>query len=184
MRVIAGDFKGRKLEAPLDDKVRPTSDKVKEAMFSILMNDTYDAVMCDMFAGSGGLGLEGLSRGAKKCYFIDQANSSIKLLKTNVAMCKAEQRSEIIQGDFQRALMRIKEKVDIFLVDPPYGQGIELKAMEKIRENDLLAEDGKIVVEHEKHDQLPDEIHGFTKIKEKKYGRVVLSIYMWYYKLL
>ena len=74
--------------------------------------------------------------------------------------------------------MRIKEKVDIFLVDPPYGQGIELKAMEKIRENDLLAEDGKIVVEHEKHDQLPDEIHGFTKIKEKKYGRVVLSIYM------
>lgn len=178
MRVIAGDFKGRKLEAPIDNKVRPTSDKVKEAMFSILMNDIYGSVICDMFAGSGGLGIEGVSRGAKKCYFIDQSNSSIKLIIQNVSTCKAEEHAEIIQGDFQRALNRIKEKVDIFLIDPPYGYGIELKAMELIAEKGLLAEDGKIVVEHEKHDILPDEVAGFKKIKEKKYGRVVLSIYM------
>lgn len=178
MRVIAGDFKGRKLETPIDNSVRPTSDKVKEAMFSILMNDIYDAVICDLFAGSGGLGIEGLSRGARKCYFIDQANNSIKLIKQNVTTCKANEYAEIIQGDYQRALSRIREKVDIFIIDPPYGYGTELKAMELIAEKDLLAEDGKIVVEHEKHDTMPDEVAGFKKIKEKKYGRVVLSIYM------
>ncbi len=178
MRVIAGDFKGRKLETPIDNSVRPTSDKVKEAMFSILMNDIYDAVICDLFAGSGGLGIEGLSRGARKCYFVDQANNSIKLIKQNVTTCKANEYAEIIQGDYQRALSRIREKVDIFIIDPPYGYGTELKAMELIAEKDLLAEDGKIVVEHEKHDTMPDEVAGFKKIKEKKYGRVVLSIYM------
>lgn len=178
MRVIAGDFKGRKLEAPMDNKVRPTSDKVKEAMFSILMNDTYDKVFCDLFAGTGGLGIEALSRGARLCYFVDQSNDSIGLIRKNVATCKAEGYSKILQGDFVRALSRIREKVDVFIIDPPYGEGTEIRAMEKIAELDLLADEGKIVVEHQKRDELPEEIAGFTKVKEKKYGRVVLSIYM------
>lgn len=178
MRVIAGDYKGRKLETPIDNKVRPTTDKVKEAMFSILMHDVDGAVVCDMFAGTGGLGLEALSRGADKCYFIDQSNASIRLIKSNIATCKAEDYSVVLQGDFSRALKRIREKVNVFIIDPPYGDGIEIKAMEKIAENDLLAEDGVIVVEHQKRDELPEEIAGFSKIKEKVYGKVVLSIYM------
>lgn len=178
MRVIAGDYKGRKLETPLDNRVRPTTDKVKEAMFSILMNDLDDAVVCDMFAGTGGLGLEALSRGAAKCYFLDQANSSIRLIRKNIEICKAEEYSVVLQGDFGRSLNRIREKVNVFIVDPPYGEGIEIKALEKISEYDLLAEDGVIVVEHQKHDVLPENIAGFEKVKERVYGKVVLSIYM------
>ncbi|MEG0291433.1 MAG: 16S rRNA (guanine(966)-N(2))-methyltransferase RsmD [Anaerovoracaceae bacterium] len=178
MRIIAGDFKGRKLESPLDKKVRPTTDKVKEAMFSILMNDTYDRVFCDLFAGTGNLGLEALSRGAKFCYFGDSANESIRIIKSNVTYCKANDLAKIIHGDYTRILGNIGEKVDIFLVDPPYNKGLISLVLEKIEELDLLAEDGKIVVEHPKEDVLPDEIGKFKKTKEKKYGRVVLSIYM------
>lgn len=178
MRIIAGDFKGRKLETPVDNNVRPTSDKVKEAMFSILMNDIWGSKVCDLFAGTGSLGLEALSRGASKCYFADQSKVSIKLLTQNVKKCEATANSVIIPGDFTRALERIKEPIDIFLLDPPYGLGMEFKAMEIISKNNLLAEDGVIVVEHDVVDVMPEEVSGFTKFKEKKYGKVVLSLYM------
>ena len=178
MRVIAGDFKGRKLETPLDNQVRPTSDKVKEAMFSILMNQVWGSKVCDLFAGTGGLGLEALSRGASKCYFADQSRASIRLLTENVKRCNASEKSVIFAGDFTRALERIKEPIDIFIIDPPYGNGLEFKAMEIIKRNDLLAEDGVILVEHDARDVMEDEIAGFTKFKEKKYGKVVLSLYM------
>ena len=178
MRVIAGDFKGRKLETPVDNDVRPTSDKVKEAMFSILMNDIWGSKVCDLFAGTGGLGLEALSRGASKCYFADQSKASVRMLTENVKKCKAMEKSIIIPGDFTRALERLREPIDIFLLDPPYGLGMELKAMEIISRNNLLAEDGVIVVEHDAKDVMEDEISGFTKFKEKKYGKVVLSLYM------
>lgn len=178
MRVIAGDFKGRKLETPFDDRVRPTSDKVKEALFSILMNETGDAVVCDLFAGTGSLGIEALSRGAKRCYFADAASSSIKLVKTNVKKCEAENMSVIIHGDYLNALGRIKEKVDIFLLDPPYGNGLEIEAIKEIENRDLLAKDGVIVVEHHKDDKMPETIGKFTMYKEKKYGRIVLSLYI------
>lgn len=178
MRVIAGDFKGRKLETPVDNSVRPTSDKVKEAMFSILMNDIWGSKVCDLFAGTGGLGIEALSRGASKCYFADQSKASIRLLTENVKKCEAMDKSVIIPGDFTRALERLREPVDIFLLDPPYGLGMEFKAMEIIKRNNLLAEDGVIVVEHDARDIMEEQVSGFTKFKEKKYGKVVLSFYM------
>lgn len=178
MRVIAGDYKGRRLEAPADEKVRPTSDKVKEAMFSILMNDIYGAVVCDLFAGTGGLGIEALSRGASRCYFADQSKASIRLVQHNVEHCGASERSVIIMGDYSRALGRIREKVDIFLLDPPYETGLERKAMGMIRREELLAEDGIIMVEHSMRDEMEEEICGFVRFKEKRYGKVVLSFYM------
>lgn len=178
MRVIAGDFKGRKLEAPENDKVRPTSDKVKEALFSIIMNEIGDAVVCDLFAGTGSLGIEALSRGAKRCYFADMAPSSIRLVKTNIKKCGAEDISVIIHGDHINAIGRIREKVDIFLLDPPYGKGLEFEAIEEIEKKDALAENGLIIVEHHRDDDMPECIGRFTKYKEKKYGRIVLSLYM------
>ncbi len=178
MRIIAGFFKGRKLETPRDNRTRPTSDKIKEALFSILMNDIEGAVVCDLFAGTGNLGLESISRGAKKCYFIENSKESIKLIKKNIKKFEIENQSFVLLGDYMLGLGRIKEKIDIFFIDPPYGHKLEVQALERIREESLLAKDGKIVVEHEKTDQLPNEIEGFIKVKEKKYGRVVLSIYM------
>lgn len=178
MRVIAGEYKGRRLEAPIDDKVRPTSDKVKEALFSILVMETEDAVVCDLFAGTGSLGLEALSRGAARCYFADRASSSIKMIKNNVKHCGAEEKSVILHGDFENVLDRIREKVDIFLLDPPYGEGMEFEAMSIIEEKELLAKNGSIVIEHYKELEMPENIGCFEKYKEKKYGRIVLSFYM------
>ncbi|MGI6722029.1 MAG: 16S rRNA (guanine(966)-N(2))-methyltransferase RsmD [Anaerovoracaceae bacterium] len=181
MRIVAGDFKGRRLYMPNDELIRPTTEKVKEALFSILAPDIYDANVCDLFAGTGNLGLEALSRGARHCWFCDHAGESIKLIKENVEMCRAEEMSTIIHGDYKKALDSIEregEKIDIFFLDPPYKKTLLERAMKEIAASGLLAENGLLVAEHHKQKELPDEVEGLRKIKEKKYGRVVLSIYM------
>lgn len=180
MRIISGDFKGRKLETPIGYDIRPTTEKVKEAIFSILQNDLYDAVCCDLFSGTGNLGLEALSRGAAKCYFCDNARDSINITKRNIAYCKAEDRSVLIPGDFEKCLARIEasgEKIDIFLLDPPYREGLYERCFELIREYDLLSEDGIILAEHERKDEFPEELFGYNLIKERFYGSIALSIY-------
>ena len=178
MRIIAGDYKGRRLEGPLDDRVRPTGDKVTEAIFSIIMNHLDGSICCDLFSGTGNLGLEALSRGCDKCYFMDESSNSIKTTWNNIKICKADEYSVVLQGDSIKNLHRIRDKIDIFLIDPPYGFGLEEKAIEKIDELNLLNEGGVIVVEHKKGIRLPEKIEKFSRIKERRYGSVELSIYM------
>ncbi|MCQ2551077.1 MAG: 16S rRNA (guanine(966)-N(2))-methyltransferase RsmD [Clostridia bacterium] len=178
MRIIAGEFKGRKLEAPVDNRIRPTTDKVKEAMFSMLMPYIDDAVCLDLFAGTGNLGLEALSRGAAKCYFSDNSKSSLSLLKTNISKCKMDEYSLVLPGDYERNLARISEKLDIVLIDPPYMDGLYDNCFKLLREYDLLKEEGVIVCEHSEKVDMADEVFGFKKIKEKKYGSIILSIYV------
>ncbi len=180
MRIITGDFKGRKIEMPSGYDIRPTTEKVKEAMFSIIGSLIYDAVAVDLFSGTGNLGLEALSRGAEKCYFCDNNRESIRLIKGNIANCKAEEWSEIIPGDYEKCLMRLSEKgekVDIFILDPPYKKGLYERCLELIRELDLLNEGGMIMAEHKREDEFPEEMCGFTKIKDRHYGTITLSIY-------
>ena len=104
MRIIAGEYKGRRITAPEDTSVRPTTGKVKEAIFAMLMNDIYDAVTVDLFAGTGNLGLEALSRGARKCYFGDNSRDSLRLIKENIAHCRAEDKSVVIAGSYEKVL--------------------------------------------------------------------------------
>lgn len=177
MRIIAGDYKGRRIETPENNDIRPTTDKVKEAMFSIIGPYIDDSVFVDLFSGTGNLGLEALSRGAAKCYFCDSSRVSIGIIKRNIKYCKAEEYSVVYAGDFRQSLQKIKDKVDVFLLDPPYEAGYYEDAFESIADLDLLAEDGIIVAEHRSDLELPDEIAGFEKIKERKYGHIVLSIY-------
>lgn len=177
MRIIAGDFKGRRLETPENYDIRPTTDKVKEAMFSILAHDLPGSVCVDLFSGTGNLGLEAVSRGAAKCYFCDSSRTSLNIIKRNIQHCRAEEYSKVLAGDFRKCLERIKEKVDIFLLDPPYDEDLYNEAFEKIRELQLLAEGGVIVAEHRNDWSLDEEIAGFNKIKERRYGHIVLSIY-------
>ncbi len=180
MRIIAGDFKGRKIEMPVGYDIRPTTEKVKEAMFSIIGSDIYDATCVDLFSGTGNLGLEALSRGAEKCYFCDNNRDSIALIKRNIANCKAEEWSVVIPGDFEKCLSRIAdggEKVDVFIIDPPYKKGLYDRCLELIRDLDILAEYGIIVCEHKREDEFPDEFMGFRKLKDRHYGTITLSIY-------
>ena len=185
MRVIAGKYKGRKLYSPEDSSVRPTTDKVKEAMFSILTNETYGARVLDLFAGSGGLGIEALSRGAEYCLFADSSRRSLSLIKMNLQHCKVEENTKVVAGDYSKVLKNLagriedglEEPFDIIILDPPYDAGFMDEVFRLIAEGGILAEGGTIVAEHKKHEELPDLFHGFTKSKERRYGVVRLSIY-------
>ncbi len=177
MRVITGEFRGRKLESPDTNDIRPTSDKVKEACFNILMNDIYGSVCCDLFAGTGSLGIEALSRGAERCYFGDNSREAVRLIKTNVAKCGAEERAVIINGDYKKVLKRIPEKVDIFFLDPPYRSGVYERCLDAIAALDLLGEDGIIIAEHETKIKLPETYGGYQLIRDRKYGKTSLAIY-------
>ncbi|MGN0732642.1 MAG: 16S rRNA (guanine(966)-N(2))-methyltransferase RsmD [Emergencia sp.] len=177
MRIITGEYRGRRLESPAGYDVRPTSDKVKEAVFNIIMNEVWDATCVDLFAGTGNLGLEALSRGAKKCYFGDNSRESINLIKNNVKMCRAEDKSVIIAGDYSKTLGRINEKVDIFFLDPPYKDGLYENCLEIIDSLDLLSEEGIIVAEHGVRDYVPETVGNLEVVKERKYGKIMVTIY-------
>ena len=178
MRIIAGLYKGRKLFPPSDLSVRPTPDRVKEALFSILGNRIQQAVVVDLFAGSGNLGLEALSRGARLCYFGDNSKDSIRLIHGNVAHCKAEEASRIFLGDYRNVLNQINDNADIIFVDPPYKKELWMDVLNILSDQKIMNPEGLIVLEHPREIEMPQEIFDFRKIKEARYGTVVLSIYM------
>lgn len=177
MRIIAGDYKGRRLHAPLDNQIRPTSDKVKEAVFSILSNDIYKSNVLDLFGGTGNLGLEAISRGAEHCWFSDNSRDSLRLIKENINYCRADKKATVIPGDFRKVLSNLDVSMNIIFLDPPYNKNMLGECFSLIHEYHLLAEGGLIVAEHRKEEKLPEHMESFSKLKERKYGTVVISIY-------
>lgn len=177
MRIITGEYRGRRIETPYGKDVRPTSDKVKEAIFSILYDNIFNAVVVDLFAGTGNLGLEALSRGAMRAYFGDNSKESIKFIKANVEKCGAESKSKIIFADYMKVLQRINEKIDIFFVDPPYDSGLYEKVLTSIDTLDLLSNDGIIITEHDKNMCMQDRIGKLIKFKVRHYGKISISLY-------
>ena len=178
MRIIAGEFRGRRLKSPPDYSIRPTSDKVKEAVFSIILPYfTNRTVVMDVFAGSGNLGLEAISRGAVKAYFSDASKDSLRLVKDSVAVCKAQDRAVIINADFRSAIARVKEKVDFYFLDPPYADGYIMEALDTILDDGSLSPDGMIVCEHDRHEELPEEYRDLECFRARRYGKTGLTIY-------
>ena len=177
MRIIAGELKGRKLETPADNRVRPTTDKVKEAIFSMISGYIPDATVIDMFAGTGSLGLEAISRGAAKAYFVDRDKTSLAMVRRNIQHVGAGDRSVVIWSDFNSAAAKINDTADVIFLDPPYKAGYMQDCIALIDDNDLLVDDGIIVAEHGIDEVLPDNIGSFVKIKTKKYSKVGVSLY-------
>ena len=175
MRIISGQFKGRKLKTLEGMNTRPTADRVKESLFNILGTKVYDAKVLDLFAGSGSLGLESLSRGATSCVFVDSSKEAINIVKENVKVCRQEENSRFINKDYIEAINLLNDKFDIIFVDPPYSKGIELLVLEKAR--DILAKDGILIVETDQGDMPPDETNGLLKYDSRKYGRTIISFY-------
>lgn len=180
MRIITGSAKGRKILAPEGLTTRPTSDRVKESVFNILYNvRNFDAVL-DLFAGSGNLGLEAISRGAKKCVFVEQDKQSYNVLIQNIKSLKFDAYSEYYRQDAFIALQLLSKrgiKFDLIFLDPPYSKGLVEKSIEEIIKNNLLDNDGIIVSEHDEKEDIPNEVAGIKKYRQEKYGRTIVAFW-------
>ena len=177
MRIIAGQFKGRSLITMKDKSIRPTTDRVKESIFNLLQGYVEDANVLDLFAGSGALGIEALSRGAKSVTFADRSNDSIETINTNLK--KVSGKINVIRKDFLTTIDYLsakKEKFDIIFLDPPYKQGLEKIAIDKIEECDILAQDGIIVVERSREDEPLILTSGYRAITIRDYGSVTVML--------
>lgn len=179
VRVISGSARGLKLNTPGDDRVRPTTDRVKESMFNIVQDWVYDSQVLDLFAGSGALGIEALSRGASQAVFCDNSLDSIKIIKSNIEKAKVVDRSQIVSGDFKRCLRDMEAKnqsFDMIFVDPPYYEGLFEEVLDTIRSCKILKKDGIVIVEHDAKRPI-GQVEGLEVYKEKKYGITMLTFY-------
>lgn len=180
MRIISGKHRGAKLYTLEGLATRPTLDRVKEPLFSIIGFDIREATVLDLFAGSGALGLEALSRGANKSILCDKSIDAIHIIEKNVDKLKENKSVQIINKDYLKALEILKqnnEKIDIVFLDPPYDTDYAEKASEKIIEYNLLSEDGIIIIETDRKDEVKENINNlrlFDIYSERKYGRAVL----------
>lgn len=175
MRVITGSARGRKLITLEGNDVRPTTDRVKEAMFSSIQFETEGAVVLDLFAGSGQLGIEALSRGAKTAVFVDNSKKSLEIVKKNLDITGFTDKAEMYNmnsGDFLKITDR---KFDFMFLDPPYNKGILAEILPQLSKN--LNPDGKIFCEHEQNLVMPEEIQGLCLKKTYKYGKIKVSLY-------
>lgn len=177
MRIIAGEKKGRKLNSPKDDLIRPTPDKVKGAIFSMMAEKVLDSTFVDLFAGSGAIGLEALSRGAKKVFFGDHDTASVNLTKKNIEHLDYQNSAEVLHGDFKEVLAEVKEKADIIFLDPPYNKGFYDEILEAISKSDALRKDGVVIVERDSFNQIPDEAGDLVKTDTRKYGKTAIDIF-------
>lgn len=173
MRVITGKARGRKLREPKGMDIRPTTDMVKEAVFNILQFELEGARVLDLFAGTGQLGIEALSRGAAEAVFVDASSAAVRLVRENLSACGFEGR--VIQGD-ALSVLRGLGKFDVVFLDPPYDSGLLEKALEIAENVDLLAAGGIIVCESRRETALPAPPEGcFTEL-ERRYGKVKITI--------
>ena len=177
MRVITGKARGVLLKTPEGMLTRPTSDRVKEALFSIVNFDLPGANVLDLFAGTGQLGIEALSRGAKHAVFVDAREDACKIVRENLRRTKLENEAKVVRGDYLDYLRRCKEKYDIILLDPPYAEVFLENALKCITEIDILQSGGIIVTERPVEKALNLEIDGFSRSKDYKYGRTLITLF-------
>lgn len=176
MRIISGEKKGEKLLSLRKRKIRPTSDKVKGAIFNILSSVEGKKVL-DLFAGSGALGIEALSRGAKEVVFVDNSGSSLDLIRRNSGKLGLEDKSRLVRKEVFRFLRgNFEEQFDLILADPPYGRGLCQKVLDFLAEKEFLSADGVLVIEHHKKEIIAER-QNLTLLMERKYGDTVVSFF-------
>lgn len=175
MRVITGIAKGRRLETLEGTDVRPTTDMVKEAVFSAVQFEIEERSFLDLFAGSGQMGIEALSRGANSAVFIDANPDSVQVIKNNLKKTGLENSAKVIRSDYFSYLAAAGQKFDIAFLDPPYRLNILEKALSAA--TTIMNDSGVIICEHPLDIELPKSINGFNLNKSKRYGKISISIY-------
>lgn len=176
MRIISGAARGRKLKEPQGMDTRPTTDKVKESLFNIIQFELEGRRVLDLYAGTGQLGLEALSRGAEHCTFVDQRREAAALMRENVRLCRFEDRTRIAQEEALSFLSSCREKFDVVFLDPPYGSGLLEKSLERLAQFDILREHGIIVCESETQWTVPALEFPYEAGREYRYGQIKLTV--------
>ena len=170
MRVIAGTARSLPLKAPEGMDTRPTTDRIKETLFNMLQTKVGGSVFVDLFSGSGGIGIEALSRGASKAYFIEYDKKALNCIKENINFTKFTDRSIVISSDACSAIDRIGEEADIIFMDPPYNSDLDLLVLRRLKDATCVTEDTLIIVEATLNRDVTEfEDCGFVISKEKKY---------------
>ncbi|MBQ9795680.1 MAG: 16S rRNA (guanine(966)-N(2))-methyltransferase RsmD [Clostridia bacterium] len=171
MRIVSGKYRGKILKEFELNSTKPTTDRVKEAIFNLIQFDVVDSVVLDLFSGTGALGIEAISRGAKKVFLNDINSQSVKLIKENLKGIEGDY--SISSLDYQMFLNTSKQKFDIVFLDPPYKTNFGLKAIDLLIENKLLTENAIIIFETSEENNFNLSYEGF-EIKKKKYGKIIV----------
>ena len=174
MRVITGTARGRKLATPENYDIRPTTDNVKESIFNIIQFDIEGRKVLDLFAGTGQLGIECLSRGAESATFVDENKEAIRIVKENLKTCQLK--GTVIQSD-AITFLRNCGKFDVIFVDPPYDSKLYKPVLDTINSVDILSDGGIIICESRREKALPEMTAPYRKAKEYNYGKVKLCLY-------
>lgn len=175
MRVITGSARGKRLQTLEGEAVRPTPEKVKEAIFSSIQFDLEGRRFLDLFAGCGQMGIEALSRGAASCCFCDASAASVEVIRRNLEQCGLSANARVVKTDYVAFLASQREVFDIAFLDPPYKAGLLLPALEKTAQ--AMSPYGLILCEHPAEVTLPDAVAGFSRAKQYKYGKIYISLY-------
>ncbi|MBQ8359284.1 MAG: 16S rRNA (guanine(966)-N(2))-methyltransferase RsmD [Oscillospiraceae bacterium] len=177
MRVITGKARGVVLKTPDGLATRPTTDRVKEALFNIIQFDIPTAKVLDLFGGTGQLGIEALSREAKSAVFVDEREDACRLIRENLKRTKLEPYGRVVRSDYMAYLKTSTDKFDIILLDPPYAEVFLENSLKMITEIDILQSGGIIVTERPIGKELPWEFSGYSRSKDYKYGKTLITIY-------
>lgn len=179
MKIISGTLKGRKINGYNIEGTRPTMDRVKESLFGMIQDNIKDSVVLDLFAGSGNLGIEAISNGAKLAYFIDNNPEVIKVLNQNISSLDIKSKSRVVLSDWKKALNNFSKenkKFDLIFIDPPYAYDVYEKILDKVNTLNLLTEEGLLIMEHHNLN-LPQECDKLALYKERNYGNKQINIY-------
>jgi 16S rRNA (guanine(966)-N(2))-methyltransferase RsmD len=181
LRIISGTARGIRIQAPDTIKTRPTLDRVKESVFDILAPYIPDTRVLDLFAGSGNLGIEALSRGAKSAVFVDESKICRNIITDNLKRTKFDSQGTILTMDVFRAIKLMKEngeKFDIVFMDPPYNMNFLVKTLQMINDFDIIGNDGIAACEHHEDEESPEKVGSLSKERVKVYGDTVFSFYV------
>ena len=179
MRIIAGEFKGRRLAA-VKGRVRPTSDRVREAIFSVLGAAVVEAAVLDLFAGTGALSLEALSRGAKHAVLVEEHGTALKILRDNIDTLDLESRTRVLPLPVTRALKTLAaqgEQFSLVFLDPPYERGLVPKTLAALQDSSLLLPKARVVAEHSQRETLPELVGRLNLSQSRRYGDTQVAFY-------
>jgi 16S rRNA (guanine(966)-N(2))-methyltransferase RsmD len=175
-RIIAGRFRGRRLRTPTGSATRPTGDRMKESLYNVLGDRVAGTRVLDLYAGSGALGLEALSRGAARVVFVETAPAALVALDANATTLGVGAEVEVVRDDALRYLARVRAAAfDLVLADPPYALGVESALLE--RSGDVLVPGGMLVLQHHRRWQAPDGLAGWTRLRARRFGDTVIDFF-------